>query len=181
MTRMNSTDLFAESNVPVDRATHVRPNFFRPVAIPATEKPRLFVVVDTEEEFDWEAPFSRESTSVTAIDEVGRLQDVLARHRLLPTYVIDYPVASTKSSAERLGAYARRGECQIGAHLHPWVSPPYTETLGQRASFACNLGGELELDKIRRLKQTIESALGVTPRSYKAGRYGFGPTTAEIL
>jgi len=167
MTRMNTTDL--------------RPSFFRPVAIPAAEKPRLFVVVDTEEEFDWEAPFSRESTSVTAIDEVDRLQDLLARHRLLPTYVVDYPVASTKASAERLGAYARRGECQIGAHLHPWVSPPYTETLGQHASFACNLGAELELDKIRRLKQAIESALGVKPRSYKAGRYGFGPTTAEIL
>ena len=154
---------------------------FTPVPLPSETAPRLLVVVDTEEEFDWSAPFSRDNVSVTAIDEVGRLQAVLARYRLIPTYAIDYPVASTTSSAERLSALAHRGECQIGAHLHPWVSPPYTEALGSRNSYACNLGADLEREKIRRLKDAIVSGLDITPRSYKAGRYGFGPTTAPTL
>ena len=69
---------------------------------------------------------------VTAIQEVGRLQTVLAPYRLKPTYVIDYPVATTPSSVARLGEFAARGECQIGAHLHPWVNPPFVEPLSAR-------------------------------------------------
>jgi hypothetical protein len=156
-------------------------DFFTPVHRPLDAPPALFVVVDTEEEFDWSGPFSREAVDVSAIDEVGLLQTVLARYRLTPTYVIDYPVASMPSSSQRLGALAREGACEIGAHLHPWVNPPYTEKLGGRSSYACNLGMDLELDKILRLKEAISEHVGVTPRVYKAGRYGFGPTSAQAL
>lgn len=159
----------------------VDPAFFQPVPLPPAAPPRLFVVVDTEEEFNWAAPFSRESVGVTAIQAVGRLQDVLQRFGCRPTYVIDYPVAATPSSSERLAALAQTGRCQIGAHLHPWVSPPFTEEVGSRNSYACNLGIDLEREKIRRLRDTIEGRLGVRPRCYKAGRYGFGRTTAEVL
>ena len=160
---------------------HLPSRFFTPIAEPASARPRLFVIVDTEEEFDWSAPFSRDAVSVTAIDEVWRLQQLLAPYRAVPTYVIDYPVATTPSSARRLAEYAARGECQIGAHLHPWVNPPHDEQLGGRASYACNLGIDLERAKISALKDAIVAHLAVTPRVYKAGRYGFGPTTAHVL
>ena len=126
------------------------PDIFRPFSVPEGTKPSLFVVVDTEEEFDWDAPFSRDAVGVTAIQEVGLLQAVLAKYRVVPTYVIDYPVATTPSSVARLGEFAARGECHIGAHLHPWVNPPYVETVNARNSYACNLGAALEADKIRR-------------------------------
>ena len=106
----------------------VSPALFTPVVESADRVPRLCVVVDTEEEFDWTAPFSRDNVSVTAIAEVGRLQSVLTPYRLKPTYLVDYPVAVTASSADRLSEIAGRDECQIGAHLHPWVNPPYTES-----------------------------------------------------
>jgi hypothetical protein len=154
---------------------------FRPLRQLPSERPRLCVVVDTEEEFDWSAPFSRDAVAVTAIAEVPRLQAVLARYGVMPTYVVDYPVATTASSAKRLGALAAAGACHIGAHLHPWVNPPYVEELGAATSYACNLGPSLEREKIARLKEAISARIGVTPRSYKAGRYGFGPTTAEIV
>jgi hypothetical protein len=41
-----------------------------PVRLPPDAQPRLFVVVDTEEEFDWSAAFSRANTGVTAIREM---------------------------------------------------------------------------------------------------------------
>jgi hypothetical protein len=162
-------------------STRVSPDFFAPVRLPLDAPPQLFVIVDTEEEFDWSAPFSRANVSVTAIDEVGRLQDVLRPYRLKPTYVIDYPVAATTASARRLAQYAASNECEIGAHLHPWVNPPATEKLSRSASYACNLGADLERQKIAALRDAIVGNLGVTPRVYKAGRYGFGRTTAETL
>ncbi len=159
----------------------VSPDFFTPATLPANTRPQLFVIVDTEEEFDWSAPFSRGAVGVTAIQEVGRLQHVLTPYGVAPTYVIDYPVATTPSSVARLGEFAVRGECHIGAHMHPWVNPPYVEELTRSTSYACNLGYDLEHDKIAQLRGAIVEHLGVVPRVYKAGRYGFGQTTAEIL
>src|SRR5215470_19803159 len=66
-----------------------------PVGAPAT----LFIVVDTEEEFDWSRPFARENTSVSAIRQLPVLQTLLDRFQLRPTYVIDYPVATSPTSA----------------------------------------------------------------------------------
>jgi hypothetical protein len=157
------------------------PEFFRPVPVPAAARPALAVVVDTEEEFDWDAPFSRDAVGVTAIEEVSRLQAVLKPYGIVPTYVIDYPVATTPSSARRLAELAAGGGCHIGAHLHPWVNPPYVEDVNALNSFACNLDPHLEADKITRLTEAITEHLGVQPRVYKAGRYGFGRNTAETL
>ena len=157
------------------------PSFFSPIAEPAASRPRLFVVVDTEEEFDWSAPFARENVSVSAIQETVRLQAVTAPYRLRPTYVVDYPVASTRSSSQMLAGFAHDGGCRIGAHLHPWVTPPFDEPLTPPMSFGCNLGLSIERAKIRALSEVITEHMKVQPRVYKAGRYGFGETTADIL
>lgn len=157
------------------------PAFFLPVAESRAAKARLHVIVDTEEEFEWSAPFARENVSVTAIGEAPRLQRALKPYGLKPTYVIDYPVASTKSSYEVLGAFAHDNACRIGAHLHPWVTPPFDEPLTIPMSFGSNLGPEIERAKIVNLTETIARNLGVRPHVYKAGRYGFGETTASIL
>jgi hypothetical protein len=159
----------------------VTPGFFTPIRQPSSDTARLFVVVDTEEEFDWTAPFARENVSVTAIPEVVRLQRVLAPYGLQPTYVVDYPVASTTASAAVLADLASQGACRIGAHLHPWVTPPFDEPLEPAMSFGCNLGAPVERAKITALTETIEERMGVRPRVYKAGRYGFGETTAAII
>lgn len=156
------------------------PDFFQPLVGPSGP-PKLFIVVDTEEEFDWSAPFARENVSVTAIPETGRLQRVAGAYGLKPTYVVDYPVAATSSSAHVLAGFAHDGSCRIGAHLHPWVTPPFDEPLTKEMSFGCNLGAEIERAKIAVLTDTIVEHLGVRPQVYKAGRYGFGPTTAKII
>src|SRR5262245_1506060 len=59
-------------------------------------RPTLFIVVDTEEEFDWRAPLSREQTSVRAMRNIHLLQRLLTAERVKPTYVIDYPVATQR-------------------------------------------------------------------------------------
>jgi hypothetical protein len=157
------------------------PSFFAPILEPPSLHARLLVVVDTEEEFDWSAPFARENVSVTAIAEARRLQSVVEPYRLKPTYVCDFPVASTLSSASTLAEFASRGVARIGAHLHPWVTPPFDEPLVPEMSFGCNLGASIERAKIAYLQEAIVRNMGVTPRVFKAGRYGFGETTAEIL
>ena len=153
----------------------------RAIEVDSGAPPMLFVVVDTEEEFDWSGGFAREHTSVEAIRQLPVLQRLLDRYRVKPAYVIDYPVATSPVSSPVIRALFASGNCVVGAHLHPWVNPPYTEPLTRANSFAFNLGEAIEHAKLAELTSAIEGHIGVRPRIYKAGRYGFGPSTVRIL
>jgi hypothetical protein len=143
--------------------------------------PLLQVVVDTEEEFDWGRPFDRASTAVTGMQAQYLAQEIFAPYGLKPTYVIDYPVATTPSSIAALAAFHSIGQCQIGAHLHPWVTPPHDEPVNNFNSYPGNLPIELERAKLTRLTDAIAAAFGEHPTAYKAGRYGVGPGTTATM
>lgn len=149
--------------------------------LPASAPPVLLVVVDTEEEFDWHAPFDRAHTAVTHMRAVGEFQSVCDEFGVEPVYVIDHPIATQPAAFEPLRAIRESGRCEIGAHLHPWVSPPFDEEVNARNSYPGNLPRELERAKLAALAAAIETNLGARPKSYKAGRYGFGPHTAATL
>lgn len=141
----------------------------------------LLVVIDTEEEFDWHRPFDRGNTSVEAMRDIGRAQELFDEYGIRPTYVVDHPVASQETGSRLLRQYVAEGRATVGAHLHPWVSPPHEELVCARNSYPGNLEAGLERRKLERLTETIEKHLGVRPTIYKAGRYGFGPNTARLL
>lgn len=152
-----------------------------PAELSAESPPLLLVVVDTEEEFDWSRPLDRHSTGVLAMAEQHRAQEVFARYGVVPTYVVDYPVATDEAAVRHLRAFFDEGLCGIGAHLHPWVNPPHDEAVTAFNSYPGNLPAELEREKLRTLTAAIERNFGRRPTVYKAGRYGVGPNTAGIL
>lgn len=143
--------------------------------------PQLLVIVDTEEEFDWYAPFDRMSTGVQSIRWQSRLREIYARFGVRPTYVADYPVASQPEGYEPLRELLDSGECLIGAHLQPWVNLPDEEEINEFNSYPGNLPPALERRKLELLTETIRRNFGKTPVIYKAGRYGLGPKTFSTL
>jgi len=152
-----------------------------PIDLPASARPSLFVVVDTEEEFDWNAPTRRTNTGVTAMRHVERGQRVFDRFGVKPTYVVDYPVASQPDGYLPLLEISQSGRCEIGAHPHPWVNPPDLEEVTGRNTFMCNLPEPLQRAKLERLCGQIADVFGRTPTVYKAGRYGIGDSTIGVL
>lgn len=153
-----------------------------PLILPRNSQPLLVVVVDTEEEFDWSRPLSRANVATTAIAAQRIAHDkVFSPLGVRPVYVADYPVATDPSAVAALAALATAGACEIGAHLHPWVTPPHDEIVCPRNSYAGNLPPALERAKLRLLTETIERAFGHRPQAYKAGRYGIGRHTAAAL
>lgn len=153
----------------------------REVTLAAESKPHLLVLVDTEEEFDWNGGFDRSNTSVAAMEHIGGFQGICDSFGIQPTYLVDYPVVSQEQGRRDLLAFFRSGRAQIGAHLHPWVSPPFEEEVTVHNSYPGNLERRLEFEKLKQLTEAIEQQFGARPQVYKAGRYGFGPNTAEIL
>ena len=66
----------------------------KPIRLPAEYPPQLVVVVDTEEEFDWNAEPDSAANGVSAIGHIDRVQTIFDEYHIQPCYVIDYPVAS---------------------------------------------------------------------------------------
>jgi len=154
----------------------------RPALLPCGHPPVLCVVVDTEEEFDWAAPFSRQSTSVAAIAaQTLAHAHVFDRLGIVPTYVIDWPVATTPAAIGVLKGLLAEGRCDIGTHLHPWVNPPHVEEVTNFNSYTGNLPAALELEKLTRLTHAVQDNFAHTPAVFKAGRYGLGPHTSAAL
>ncbi|PNU05127.1 polysaccharide deacetylase family protein [Novosphingobium guangzhouense] len=142
---------------------------------------RFIVTVDTEEEFDWSAPLDRDAHSVVTIPALRKFQQFCESFGVIPSYLIDWPVADCLHAPDAIGDAVSAGRAEVGVQLHPWVSPPFAEDVNEYNSYAGNLPFELEREKLLKLQNRIESAFGVPPRSYRAGRYGLGPRTAEIL
>lgn len=144
-------------------------------------QPELVVVVDTEEEFDWKGDFSRSATATRSIPAQARAHEIYDRYGIAPTYVIDYPVATDPDAVAFLRALADAGKAEIGAHLHPWVTPPHDEEVTRRNSYHCNLPPSLERAKIAAITEAIEQGFGARPTIFKAGRHGFGADTKAAL
>lgn len=153
-----------------------------PAQLAPGQRPVLLVVVDTEGEFAWDQPFDRNAIGITSIARQPLMHErVFDQFGIVPTYMVDWPVATTPAAVQTLRGLLDAGRCEIGAHLHPWVSPPYEEALSDFNSYGGNLPRQLEFDKLRLLTDAIGQGFGRLPRAFKAGRYGLGPHTAESI
>lgn len=151
------------------------------IYVPPETLPTLTVVIHTEEEFDWSRAHDRSVTGVEHMQHIDRAQSLFDEFDVVPNYVIDYPIASQEVAVAPLKKFADSGRALIGAHLHPWVSPPYDEEVNARNSYPGNLPAQLEAEKLRLLTAKIVESFGTQPTTYLAGRYGFGPNTGDIL
>ena len=143
-----------------------------------TRETIVVVSIDTEED-NWNR--SRNGVAVENILELRRLGAFLDGLGVRPTYFTTYQVAIEPRAAQTLRDVCDDGTAEIGAHLHPWNTPPLTEAFVARNSMTKNLAPALQLAKIQRLTAALEDAFGFTPRVFRAGRYGLGPETVSAL
>lgn len=143
-------------------------------------KPILLVSVDCEE--TWRTgSCDYASVDVTCIAKLPNIQRLFDEYGVLPHYLVDYPVAANPACSTLLSSIWSSGRCVVGAHLHPWVNPPFEEIRCNLNSYAANLSAVEQERKLRTLRDEIEGGIGVRPCLYKAGRYGLGGTTLPVL
>ncbi|HEX8225861.1 MAG TPA: polysaccharide deacetylase family protein [Allosphingosinicella sp.] len=151
------------------------------IRLPESFGRRFTVFSDTEEEFDWARPRSRDNRSTTHMRAMPDMHERFRRRGVKPVHLVDHPIATDPRSIAMLREWLERDEISIGTQLHPWVNPPHDEEVNTYNSFVGNLPIELERAKIQNLTGTIEAAFGRRPIVYRAGRYGVGPNTAALL
>lgn len=142
-------------------------------------KPLFMVGVDTEADDQWTLE-GRKRLSVENARALPRLQAVCEAFGVRPSYLVTHEMATREPSRSILRELSGSGRCEIGAHLHPWSSPPYREEdlVGRYPSQLDDASLEAQLGE---LTSAIESSLGIRPVSYRAGRHGFDTRSLRIL
>jgi len=105
-----------------------------PVRLPAGP-PILCIIVDAEEEFQWSKPVSAWNYTTSSVRHQRRAHEIFSSYDAKPTYLVTYPIASDPSAAGLFKDYLADGRCDIGAQLHPWVTPPLEGADEERMSF----------------------------------------------
>lgn len=140
----------------------------------------LFMVgVDTEADDQWTLQ-GRKRLSVENARALPRLQALCDAHGVRPSYLVTHEMATREPSRSILRDLFATGRCEIGAHLHPWSSPPYREEdlVGRYPS---QLDDSQLQTQLAELTAAIEDSIGVRPVSYRAGRHGFDGRSLGIL
>ena len=140
---------------------------------------KVYITIDTEED-QW-GEYAATGASVENVTRIPMLQQLFDRFGAIPTYLINYPVVMDERACNIIKAIYHAGRCGIGTHCHPWNTPPFREEINEYNSMLCNLPYELISDKMRTLHEAIVSFIGVTPISFRAGRWGFGETVARCI
>src|SRR5262249_46255785 len=90
----------------------------------AARPPAVLVGVDTEADDQWTLA-GRKRLEVRNAERLPGLQALFESLGVRPSYLVTHEMATDKASAPVLRALAKSGRCEIGAHLHPWSSPPF--------------------------------------------------------
>ncbi|MFL5613850.1 MAG: hypothetical protein ACJ796_09350 [Gemmatimonadaceae bacterium] len=143
-----------------------------------TEETIVTVSVDTEED-NW-VP-ARTGITLGNIRELPRLDRWFGTLGVRPTYFTTYQVGVNARAAEILRDIMATGRSEIGAHLHPWNTPPLDEPFEPWLTMTENLTPALREAKINRLTDLLASALGRAPTTFRAGRFGLGSKAAASL
>lgn len=147
-----------------------------------TTEPILFVLsIDTEEEWEWGEAFPQQDANVSNIDTIPAFQKICEGLGLRPTYFVDYAVADNPQAVEHILPLIPEGNCEIGAHLHPWCNPPFFGPVGEFESHVVNLPKEQVSQKLENLVKKLEQSFSIKPKSFRTGRWGIDKTVMSLL
>jgi len=142
----------------------------------------LFVLsVDTEEEWDWKTEFPQYNVQVENIQAIEGFQQECNSIGIRPTYFVDYPVVNNSQSVKVLKSIDQAGQCEIGAHLHPWCNPPITADNDEFASHVVNLPIDLVEQKLVNLLGKLRTSFGKEICSFRTGRWGINSDVMALL
>jgi len=140
--------------------------------------PIVAITIDTEED-NW-GHFGWEGATTKNILELWRVQEIFEKHGVRPTYLTNYAPVADAASVAVLGELAELESVEIGAHCHPWNTPPRTRE-GEAASMMSVDGWETNRDKIASVLDRIEAELGSRARVFRAGRWALSASVAHAL
>lgn len=141
---------------------------------------KLLVTIDVEEEGLFTGRYHHGKAGVENVPALSVLDPIFQRLHIRPTLLISYQVARHKPYHDYLLGLKEKWQGEIGAHLHPWNTPPI-----QSLPYAHPIPSQLIPEELLRLKLAtlLEAlaAMGVETRSFRMGRFSMGLKMFSIL
>ena len=145
----------------------------------ATGEVLFTVSIDTEED-NW-IP-ARHGIRVENSRQLPRVNAFLERLGLRPTYFVTHAVVADSNASLIIRELHDSQFVEIGAHLHPWNTPPMDEPFVPRNTMLLNITESLQRAKLEQLTRSFQTSLdGWRPRAFRAGRWGLGSSTLNAL
>ena len=91
--------------------------------------------------------------------------------------VMPADVANDDTAAGILRELAQAGVCEVGAHVHNWTSPPFTDDDVRRRTYHTDIDRDLEKQKIADVTHLIEEDVRLAHEPHPALRVIDGTVT----
>ncbi len=144
-------------------------------------RPAFLITIDTEGDNLWSRPATITTRNAAFLP---RFQALCERYGLLPTYVVNYEMATSPEFVEFGRDVLARQAGEIGMHLHAWNSPPLVPLTADDNRYHPYLI-EYPLPVLREktivMTRLLEETFGVPMRSHRAGRWAFDERYARVL
>jgi hypothetical protein len=141
---------------------------------------KLVISIDVEEEGLFSGQYPR-SPGVTNVAALNRLEFIPRDFDLPLTLLVTHRVAQDPAACEILARWRDLHRAEIGAHLHPWSTPPFPEMSLPEPVTPEQLPMPILRDKLTNLVGQVRSSLGVKPTSFRVGRFEVGPKALGLL
>ncbi|WP_300161547.1 hypothetical protein [Solidesulfovibrio sp.] len=144
---------------------------------------KLAVVVslDVEEEGLFSGAYPRSGAGLTNIAHLSRLEFLPREFGLPLTYLCDYPVLTHGPSRDVLSDLLGRVGGELGAHLHPWNTPPFPDMPWPEPVSTAVMPVEVFRAKLESLQQAVEAFAGRRAASFRMGRWNLFRRAMAVL
>src|SRR5674476_1614832 len=92
---------------------------------------KLIVTIDTEGDNQWDhgAPLTTRNVAFWQ-----PFMDLCVRHSVRPTYLVTTEIIEDRAARDLLRRWSHEQLAEVGAHLHPWTTPPFVDEPGLRSN-----------------------------------------------
>ena len=137
---------------------------------PSSASVQVAISVDVEEDGLGCGRYPRTAPGVANVMALDRLGFATRDYGVPLTLLATHPVIMDDACAKLLARWQDRLGAEIGAHLHPWNTPPFPAAGKEH-------GGNptpLDAEKMAVLRSAIELRVGTSPVSFRMGRFAIG-------
>ena len=146
----------------------------------AQDRPILCVTIDCERDKGPHWRVQRPAAFRGIHEGIGaRLAPLFRQYGVKPTYLLSPEVMRDDAAAARMAQLARGAD--LGTHLHAEYVGPDLDEDAESSTFQASLAPAIERAKVEALTSLFVHTFGTRPRSFRAGRFGIGGASLEIL
>lgn len=142
---------------------------------------RVVFSVDVEEEGLFSGRYAPVAKGVSNVAHLRRLEFVTREFGVPLTLLCTWPVLNDPGCRDILRHWREELGAEIGAHLHPWNTPPLSDEPEQAWTPSEAMDATLLDAKLTELVRICHEATGRAPTSFRMGRFDLGPTVRALL